>query len=95
MTALGDFLRSLEGFRIFGEYTPHLVLALDVKLARFHAHAVGVVERFSGLDAHQNFLRIRVLAGQIMAVVRRDERNTGFLTDLNQKGKDALSSSMP
>ena len=25
-----------------------------------------------------------------MAVVRRDERNVGFLTDLNQKGKDAF-----
>ena len=90
MAALGDFLRAFNRVGVFGKDTAHLILALDIQLAGFHAHAVGIVERLAGLDAHENLLRVRVLPAEVVAVVRGQQGDARFAADLHEQRDDAL-----
>ena len=90
MAALGDFLRAFNRVGVFGKDTAHLILTLDIQLAGFHAHAVGIVERLAGLDAHENLLRVRVLPAEVVAVVRGQQGDARFAADLHEQRDDAL-----
>ena len=90
MAALGDFLRAFNRVGVFGKDPAHLILALDIQLASFHAHAVGIVERLAGLDAHENLLRVRVLPAEVVAVVRGQQGDARFAADLHEQRDDAL-----
>ena len=62
----------------FAEQLHHFVARLQVEIGRAPAHAVGVVEALAGLDAHQDFVRARVLFAEVVRVVGGDEREAGF-----------------
>ena len=42
-----------------------------------------------GLDAHQHFLRVRIRLGQIVAVIRGDQRDAGFARKTDEIAIDA------
>ena len=90
VTALGNFLCALDGIGVFGKDFAHFLFALDVQLAGFHAHAVGIVERLAGLDAHEHFLRVRVFAAEVVAVICRQQGNARFAADLHEQRYDAF-----
>ena len=81
---LGDFNRPLERLGPLGEQLLHFLRRFEVKLARLHAHAVRVLERFAGLDAHERFLRLGVLLAEIMHVVRRDDGHVHLAREPHQ-----------
>ncbi len=76
--ALGNFLRALHRIAQIGEQRAHLGLAFDVQLLGLHAHALHIVQRFAGLDAHQHLLGGGILPGQIMAVVGCHQWDAGL-----------------
>ncbi len=78
MAALRDLPGAIDGVFQFAEERHHFVARLQVEIRMVPVHAVGVGHRLARLDAHENFVRARVFAAQIMRVVGGDERNAGF-----------------
>ena len=90
VAARGDLRRVFNGVRKIGEEGAHLLLALDVELARGHLHAVGIGERLARLDAHQHFLRLGVVGGQVVAVVGDDEGDVHLPRQFDQARQHLL-----
>ena len=61
-------------------------MALDEKLVAVKLHAVGVVDRFAGLDADHHVLRVRVVFAEVVAVVGRDQRQAEIFFQLERSG---------
>ena len=90
VAARGDLRRVFDGVREVGEEGAHLRLALDVEFARGHLHAVGVGERLARLDAHQHFLRLSVIRGQVVAVVGNDQGDVHLPRQFDQARQHLL-----
>ena len=90
IAAVGDLLRIFYGFRCVREDRAHLILALHIELAAGIAHAVLVGELFAGLNTQEDIVGLRVPGIGIMAVVRRDQRDTEFLRHRKKRGIDLL-----
>ena len=63
---------------------PHLLLGFDVVFLAAKAHPVGVVHGLAHLHAHENILHLRVLAAQIVRVVRHNHRKARLPRDAPQ-----------
>ena len=81
MTAVGDALGVLDGFRPLGEQRPHLLLGFHVKFFRLEPHPVGLVHQPSHLDAHEHVLGAGVLFAQVVGVVGGHQGDAGLLVD--------------
>ena len=77
----GDLRRVVRGVGAVGKERAHLVLALEVELLRLKAHALGVVHRLAGLDAHQHVLVIGVGLVYIVRVVRQRKGDARLVVD--------------
>ena len=81
VTAVGDALGVLDGFRPLGEQGPHLLLGFHVKLFRLKAHPVGLVHQSSHLDAHEHVLGAGILFAQVVGIVGGHQRDAGLPVD--------------
>ena len=90
VAARGDLRRVFNGVREVGEEGAHLLLALDVELARGHLHAIWVGERLARLYAHQHFLRLGIVGGQVVAVVGDDEGDVHLPRQFDQARQHLL-----
>src|SRR5690348_12329218 len=79
-----DVHRAAQSVRNLAKNLGHLRGALEIKLVGREFHAVRVAHGLSGLDAEQDFLGVRVLVMEVVAIVCRDQRNAGFLREANQ-----------
>ena len=70
----GDPRRGGQGLLVAGHRRVHLLRAADVELLRLEPHPRRVVERLAGADAQQDVVRGGVLAGQVVGVAGRDQR---------------------
>ena len=91
IAALGDRHGAREGVRHFAKHLRHLFGRLEIKLVGGKFHALGVAHGLAGLNAHQDFLGVRIGVGQVVAVVRGDQRNAGFLGEPDEFAIDAVS----
>ena len=90
MAALGDLYGVFDGVVQLGKDPAHFLLGFDIHLIGFHAHAILVGQRLAGLDAHEDFLRLRVLALHIMAVVGGDKPQIHLSGQTDEGGQHAL-----
>ncbi len=81
---LRDRPRVLERLGDFGEERRHLLLRLEVELARGEAEALRIVEVASRLEAEEHFVGLDVRLVEIVDVVRRDERDPRLAGELDQ-----------
>ncbi len=84
---VGGVVRRLLPVR---EERAHLLLALEIQLLRFKAHAVGVVNGLAHLYAHQNVLIICVLLFYIVRVVCDDKGNARVLMERDKLRRGTL-----
>ncbi len=75
LAALRDRERVPERLGRVPEERFHLLGRLHVELVGREAKAVGIQHRLPGLDAEEHLVRLRVLAGEVVAVVGRDDRD--------------------
>ena len=73
-----------HGFREFGKLCDHLLRGLDVQLVGVELHAVGVAQRFPGLQAQHDFMRARVFFFQVVTIVGSDQWDAEFFVDLHE-----------
>ena len=90
MAAVGDEVCIVRGLGKTREKTAHLRFALQVEFLGLEAHAVGLVDGFSGLDAHEHVLIIGIGLLKIMGVVGHDERDAGLPAEGDETLGDAL-----
>ena len=88
--ALGNLDRAGERLRDLAEQLEHLLRRLEEELVGRKLHPGRVVHCLAGLDAHQHVLGARVSLGEIVAIVGRDERDSGLPRELDQVRVDAL-----
>ena len=67
-----------------GKQPRHLVGALHKKLVGVEPEALGIMDLRAGLHAKHHVVRVRVLAAQVMRVVRRHQRNIQLLLQPEQ-----------
>ena len=79
----------VSGVRQFAEHLGHFFGGLEIKLVGGKFHALAVAHGLAGLNAHEDFLRVRIGLGQIVAVVGGDQRNAGFLREPHEVAIDA------
>jgi hypothetical protein len=79
VAAMRDVDGPAERVRYFTKHPRHLFRGLEIKLVRLKLHAVRVAHGLAGLNTEQHFLSVRVVMVQIVAIVRGDQRNPGFL----------------
>ena len=82
VAAFGDACGVIAGFRRVGEQRAHLLFRLIVKLGARKREAGILRQCFAGLDAQQNAVHLLIIARQIMAVVRRDQRQRELAREL-------------
>ncbi len=90
VAALCDLPRAVHGVLEFAEELHHFVARLEVEVRRTPAHAVRVVEILAGLDAHEDFVRPRILFAEVVRIVGGDEREAGFAGKAHEFGCQAL-----
>ena len=90
VAAVGDDNGVVGSLGEAGEETAHLRLTLQVELLGFKAHAVRFIDRFAGLDAHEDILVIGVALFKIMGVIGHRKRNSGLPAESHQPLGDAL-----
>ena len=95
MAALGDPDGVIERFGKIRKDLAHFRFGLDEHLVALHAHALFIAQRLAGLYAHEHFLRLRVLAVDVVAVVCGDEGNVHLPRQRDQAGQHALLVGQP
>ena len=88
LTAHGDFMGSLYGLAQLREQGMHFLFALDIQLVGVLAHPLFIIQRLSGLNAHQNFLSGSILPGEVMTVIGDNHGDAGIIGQADQQGKD-------
>ena len=86
----GDRDGAIERVGQFAKHLSHLFGSLKIKLVGRKFHPLGIAHRLAGLNAHQDFLRMRVRARQIVAIVRGNERNAAFVRKPDEIAVDAM-----
>ena len=84
VAALGDAHRIRERLRMVREECRHLLWRLEVVVVAREAHAVGIVDCLSHLDAEQDVVELAVLAVHVVQVVRRHEADAVFLRERDE-----------
>ena len=79
LAALGNIPGPRDGVFQLAEKAHHFVARLDVEVRMVPVHMGRIAHGLSGLDAHEDFVRARVVATQIVRVVGGDERNARLL----------------
>ena len=90
IAAVRDLTGAVHGVRHVFEERAHFLLAFDVELAGFHAHALLVRKGFAGLDAHQHFLGRGVFFLEIVTVIRSHQGNVHFPGNSDQTGQNGF-----
>ena len=90
VAALGDAQRARENLGRILEDPQHLVGILDEKLVALKLHPVGLLNRLSGLNAQHYVLRVRIVFAKVVAVVRRNQRQSEISFELEQSRVDAV-----
>jgi hypothetical protein len=88
VAAFRDPKRIVQRVRTFAENGLHLRPGFEVELARRHAHALGILNAGSGLDAEQGILSLPVPGLDVMGVIRRDDGHSGLVRQAEKLGKD-------
>ena len=78
-----DFQRIRQRVGMLGKDCGHFRRRFDVKLARIVSHALRVVHEFARADAEQDVMRRGVGLIQIMAIVRRHDRQAEILREFD------------
>jgi hypothetical protein len=86
VAARGDVERRRDGAGHVRERLRHLRRVLHVELVGLELPALLVGEGLPGLDAEERLVRGRVLAREVVTVVRADERQPRLLRELDQLG---------
>ena len=81
---LGDLVRVVKCFLCIRKQRTHLLLGFDIELPALIAHPVLVRDFFARLDTEQNIVRFHIFFINIVAVVRRHQRNLQFLAHPHQ-----------
>ena len=84
VATLGNFHSITDRLRYNLEQFRHLVRRLDIELFVGKTHPVRIIHRLAGLDAEKDLMRKSVIAGQIMAIISGNQRQTEFLANLDQ-----------
>ena len=84
VAALRDVHGAAQRIRHFPEHLRHLRRGLEIKLVGRELHAMRVAHGLAGLNAQQDFLRVRVVVMQIVAIVGGHQRNSGFFRQPHQ-----------
>ena len=85
IAAVGDALGVLDRVGIFGEERAHLLLALEVIFLALEAQAHRLIDRAAGLDAEEHIVDLRILALEIVRVVRGDEGDAQLVRHLEER----------
>ena len=88
VAALGDRDGSRHGVRHLAENLRHFLGGLEIELVGREFHPLGVAHCLARLDAHQHFLRVRVGLGEVVAIVRGHEWNSGFARKVDEIAVD-------
>ncbi|SHE14664.1 Uncharacterised protein [Chlamydia abortus] len=75
---VSDGFRIRYSFRDMDEQTGHLFAALQVKLCRLHPEALRIIHCLTGADANENILHRVIFRPDIMDIVGRHQRDSGF-----------------
>ncbi len=86
--ALGDVESSRQDLGRVFEDAIHFVMVLDEELIPVELHARRIVDRFAGLDAQHDVLRVGVVFAKIVAVVGGDEGQAEIFFQLEQARMD-------
>ena len=73
-----------EGFGHMLESLFHLLGGLIIKIPRFKTHPFGVINFCLCLDTQQDVMGLNVVSIQVVAVVRRNQRNFGMFRKFQQ-----------
>ena len=87
LAAPGDAAGVCQRLGIRLESHGHLVRILEVELVGCEGGGAPHIDRCVGLDAHQNRLRVCVLAAQVVAVVGGNQRQPAVLCKVDQHGQ--------
>src|SRR5258707_792180 len=90
VAARGNRYGAFEGVGNFAKHLRHFLRCLEEKLVGGKFHAMRVAHGLAGLNAEQNFLSARVGVGEVVAIIGRDERNSGFTREADDFRIDAL-----
>ena len=90
VAAAGDIHGAAECLGNLAKHACHLRGCLKIKLIRRELHAPFIAHGLAGLNAQQDFLRVGIVVMQIVAVVRRYQRNSGLLRQSHQIRVHAL-----
>ena len=75
---LCDFICVFAGLRHHREQLVHLIGAFQIELIGLKFHPIHIVDGLAGLDAEQDALHLGVLLRDIVGIVGRCHRDTGF-----------------
>ena len=75
---LSDFICVFAGLRHHREQLVHLIGAFQIELIGLKFHPIHIVDGLAGLDAEQDALHLGVLLRDIVGIVGRCHRDTGF-----------------
>ena len=79
IAAFGNFHGIFKRLVRLWEALAQLLLGFEIEFFRLKFQAVRIVDGLAHLDAHQDILRPRILAPEVVRVVRHDERQSGLL----------------
>ena len=79
-----DALRVGEGLRIAAEEGLHLLRGAEVEVLGLVAHPLLVLHQLAGLDAEEDVVALRVLGGEVVAVVGTDQGDARLLVDAEE-----------
>ncbi len=88
VAALGDPHRVEQRLGYLPPELGHFVGGFEVELVAAIAHPVGVLHGLSRADAQQHIVGHAVILGQVVAIVRANQRDAGLAGDLDQIGID-------
>ena len=88
LAALGNLPSGIERLRIVPKNRFHLLPGFHVEFRMIEAHTIGVRNRFTGGDAHQNFVGTSIVFAQVVSVVGGHQRHTHFFRQaIHQRDK--------
>ena len=85
---IGNLRRIFHSVLIARKQSAHFLFGTKIEVLGFIAHTVFVIHRFTGLDAHEDIVSLRIFLAEIVGVIGTDKRNAGFLMQTQQAAVD-------
>src|SRR5207245_3881131 len=85
IAAIGDLQRPLHRFGAIVEPLLYLLRRFNVQLVGFHLETVIFIDRFSGLDAEQYIVGVKIVALAVVAIVGGNHGNRQVFRQFNQE----------